>query len=141
MGSWGHQVFCDDCALDALAELCESQNLVGDIERMLDEALQYNDDYIEVDECEYGLVSAALVTVSLKGADWDLLDPTGSDGNPYEELVQTVEKLDLSALKDKAADVLRIVKKDDSELRELWEDSEYYSDWLNVIDSLAEKLA
>ena len=141
MGSWGHQVFCDDCALDALAELCESQNLVGDIERMLDEALQYNDDYIEVDACEYGLVSAALVTVSLKGADWDLLDPTGSYGNPYEELVQTVEKLDLSALKDKAADVLRIVKKDDSELRELWEDSEYYSDWLNVIDSLAEKLA
>lgn len=70
-----------------------------------------------------------------------MLDPTGSDGNPYEELVQTVEKLDLSALKDKAADVLRIVKKDDSELRELWEDSEYYSDWLNVIDSLAEKLA
>ena len=70
-----------------------------------------------------------------------MLDPTGSDGNPYEELVQTVEKLDLSALKDKAADVLRIVKKDDSELRELWEDSEYYSDWLNVIDSLAEKPA
>ena len=69
-----------------------------------------------------------------------MLDPTGSVGNPYEKLVQTVEKLDLSALKDKAADVLRIVKKDDSELRELWEDSEYYSDWLNVIDSLAEKL-
>ncbi len=140
MGTWGHQVFCDDCAWDALDELCESENLVEDIERMLGEALQCKDDYIEVDECEYGLVAAALVTVSLKGADWDLLDPTGSVGNPYEKLVQTVEKLDLSALKDKATDVLRIVKKDDSELRELWEDSEYYSDWLNVIDSLAEKL-
>ena len=140
MGSWGHQVFCDDCALDALGELCESENLVVDIERMLDEALQCRDDYIEVDECEYGLVAAALVTVSLKGADWDLLDPTGSDGNPYEQFVQTVEKLDLSSLKDKASEVLEIVKDDNSELKELWEETEYYSDWLNVIASLAEKL-
>ena len=141
MGSWGYQVFCDDLAMDALGELYESENLFGDIERMLDEALQYKDDYIEVDECEYGLVAAALVTISVKGADWSLLDPTCSDGNPYEKLVQTVEKTDLSALKDKAAEVLEIVKKEDSELRELWAESEeYYNDWLNVIDSLSQKL-
>lgn len=143
MGSWGYQVFCDDFAMDALEELCGSENLAEDIERMLDEALQYKDDYIELGECEYGLVAAALVTVSVKGADWNLLDTKDvlSTGDDYKEFIETVEKTDLSALKDKAAEVLEIVKKEDSECRELWEESEeYYNKWLNVVDSLAQKL-
>ncbi len=39
MGCWNYQIFCDDTSSDALDELVESESLITDLERFLDNAI------------------------------------------------------------------------------------------------------
>lgn len=148
MGCWDYRILCDDGALDAFDELEESKNLIGDIEGMLDDVIAKKDDF-EYDVCEYGLVAAALVAVSVGNADWGLLSdfPIETDeqlehyNKTYAPLLERVKGTDLSRLKEKAIDAFRIVKSSESELYGLWEENkEMFPKWKENIDKLIETL-
>lgn len=148
MGCWDYRILCDDGALDAFDELEESENLAKDIESMLDDVIAKRDS-LEYDVCEYGLVAAALVAVSVGNADWGQLSdfPLETDeqlehyNKTYAPLLDRVKSTDLSRLKEKAAEAFRIVKSGESELYELWEENEeMFPKWIENIDKLIETL-
>lgn len=76
MSAWGHRIFDDDVTLDALDELIESEDVLGDIKRFLTETVENSEDYLEYDTAAYGLAAASSVDAKLNGIDLGLL----SDG-------------------------------------------------------------
>lgn len=142
MGCWNYQIYCDDTALDALDELVDSENLAEDIERMLDDELACADEYLDFDICQYGISAAGLVAISVGNADISLLtDVIFGEDSEYTALINKVKKMDLSILREKAVKAFKLAQKEDSELRELWEENEeYYPKWLNNLEQLIQTL-
>lgn len=142
MGCWNYQILCDDGALDAMDELLESEEVSADIARFLKDAMECEDDYLEYDVCEYGLVAAALVDISVNGVNWDVLNDTPYDEDEeYFHFFQKVMELDLSSLKDDAIKVLDLAVQDVSELRELWEENEdMFPKWLANLETIKKRL-
>lgn len=137
MGAWGHGYFEDDAAFDFMAEIEESDNPKQVIDDALKIALE--GDYIETDEGNAVIVSAAYIDRQLNGTQF-------SDSDRDEPLdVDTFHSrhpdVDLSDLKDKAVQSLKRILTDDSELKELWEENEEdYSLWQQGIEQLIMRL-
>lgn len=142
MGCWNYQIFCDDTAMDALDELVNSENLLVDLEHFLDAAIALEEDYLEFDECQYGLVAASIVDSVLNGVDWSLLtDMIFDDDSDYALLLQKAKNNNLDVLRNKAITVIQLASKEDSELRELWEENvEIYPLWLQNLDTIKQRL-
>lgn len=142
MGCWNYQILCDDGALDAMDELLESEDILEDMARYLEEAMECENDYLEYDTCEYGLVAAALVDASVNGVNWDVLNETPyTEEEEYYHFIQKIMKMDLSSLKDSAIKVLELAVQDESELRELWEENEeMYPKWLANLETIKTRL-
>ena len=123
-------------------ELLESEEVSADIARFLKDAMECEDDYLEYDVCEYGLVAAALVDISVNGVNWDVLNDTPYDEDEeYFHFFQKFMELDLSSLKDDAIKVLDLVVQDVSELRELWEENEdMLPKWLANLEIIKKRL-
>lgn len=123
MGTWSHKIFDDDTTLDCLCELSESENIVNDMENFLRETLEYEDDYLDYDIGAYGLATACVIDAKLNGVEMELL----SEADDLEELISVLQKLeccDVSGMRQMAADAVRAVASENSELRELWEKNE-----------------
>lgn len=122
MGAWGSGILDDDTALDALEELKASSEIIADMEKYLDAAIEA--DYVEYEDAQYALASAAIVDGVINGTpywcgDEDLLDWTHSK-----------QCSDFLPLKSKAVKAIDAVLSDGSELRELWEENDaLYDAW------------
>jgi hypothetical protein len=130
MGSWGAKTFEDDDAVDWTYELDEAEDCLFLMET-LKAVTERGDDYLEVTEASRAL-GAAEVVAGLKGAaEPDLLDNVKQWINQHQ-----LESMDLVDLDLKA--VQRI--KRHSELKELWDESDFKEDWNAVILNLETRL-
>lgn len=126
MGCWGYQILCDDIALDALADLLESDEPEQTLSDFLDD---FFDKPAEYDTEQYALVAAAAVDASLHGLDLTLWDED-EENEDLAVLRELLERLELSSLRGKAAEALRLILSPDSELNQLWEkNDELYPEW------------
>ena len=133
MGACGHMVFDDDTAYDALADLKEAEDLLAEMERYLDEAVQA--DYVGYDEGQYALVSAAVLDSVINDT------PYRCDEDDYDEWINTLKTLDLTPIRQKAVEAVEAVLSDRSELNELWaENEELYSAWREDKAALQDRL-
>lgn len=122
MGAWNYGVFDDDTAYDALEDLMISQDIVKDMERYFDDVIASK--YIEYDDGQYAIVSAAIIDTILNGTE------QRCDDVEYIFWLESIKNLNVSPLKQKAVKALEAVLSDHSELKELWEDNEeLYSSW------------
>jgi hypothetical protein len=135
MGAWGTGPFDNDEAADFSAELDEADPT--DRANLIRAALQAAvdaDDYVDVDTAGRAVAAAALVAASRPG------------GTPIEvsygpEFLALDQPLDLpDDLADLARQALDRVRAEDSEWRELWDDSEDTDDALANLRSLQESL-
>lgn len=137
MGCWGYQILCDDIALDALADLLESAEPEQAISDFLDGIVEEPEEY---DAEQYALVAAACVDASLHGMELTFWD----EDEENEDLVTLRELLDgleLSGLRGKAAEALRLILSEHSELRQLWEENaDEYPAWQKNITDLYSRL-
>lgn len=141
MGCWSYQLLCDDVSLDVLEELAESQELVADLAGYLDEAIMSEDEYLEYDICQYALTAAAIVDAAINGIDWALLTEDGKEQAEFAEIIANAVEQDVSDLQDKAGKVIDLAMKEDSELRELWEENEeFYQSWLDNLEEIKNRL-
>lgn len=141
MGCWSYQLLCDDVSLDVLEELAESQELVADLAGYLDEAIMSEDEYLEYDICQYALAAAAIVDAALNGIDWALLTEDGKEQAEFAEIVANAVEQGVSDLQDKAGKAIDLAMKEDSELRELWEENEeFYQSWLDNLEEMKNRL-
>lgn len=130
MGAWGHGNFENDDALDWLAELQPDD---GDeaFAEVFDMVIEQKDDYIEAPEAAMALAAAEVLAALL--------------GRPPKTLPDEVT----AWLKDKKPPKRGLVKNAiravtyvlrESELRQLWEDTDHFADWQAEVEGLLHRL-
>lgn len=137
MGCWGYQILCDDIALDALADLLESDVPEQAISDFLDGLIEEPEEY---DAEQYALVAAAAVDASLHGMELAFWDED-EENEDLATLRELLDGLELSDLRGKAAEALRLILSEHSELRQLWEgNADEYPAWQKNITELYSRL-
>ena len=137
MGCWGYQILCDDIALDALADLLESDVPEQAISDFLDGMIEDPEEY---DAEQYALVAAATVDASLHGMELAFWDED-EENEDLATLRELLDGLELSDLRGKAAEALRLILSEHSELHQLWEENaDEYPAWQKNITDLYSRL-
>jgi hypothetical protein len=127
MGAWGLQSFENDDALDWLAELADSADL-----SVLKAALEFEEDYIEAPEACNAL-AAAEVVLALLGKP-----RVGLPKEAREWVAQN--PLDAKPLVNLAIHALTLVLGENSELKELREESDKLDLWQRDVHDLLSRL-
>lgn len=132
MGAWGAGSFENDDASDWIADFCEDPD-----EGLISEALSAvagmdADEYLEAPDCSVALAAAEIVA-ALKGSP---------DPQLPGEAGECVARLKSKAEPEMISLALRAVGrvKADSELKELWDESENPADWYSAVDGLEARL-
>ena len=132
MGAWGADSFENDDAADWIADFCDTPDQAVIVNTL--SAVVHLDarEYLEASDCSVG-IAAAEVVAALKGA-------------PNSNLLESTRTC-LSSLKFKAdpnliALALKTTEriKTNSELKELWDESENPEEWHQAIGNLEERL-
>lgn len=132
MGAWSASNFDNDDALDWLDDLCDSGD-ESSVRSALSTVAEWPaDEYLEAIDCCVALAAAEIVAAAL--------------GNPAADLPEETEDwLDRNAW-EPGAEEIRLAHavitriKVNSELKDLWEDSDSYDEWLAVIQDLESRL-
>ncbi|WP_336776987.1 DUF4259 domain-containing protein [Paenibacillus sp. MMO-58] len=135
MGAWGTGIFENDDVQDWKEELLESEGFVF-IEETLESVIE-EEDYIEVDIAS-NAIGAMEVLAALQGKPGEELKNESSYVEGLNEWIET-HKGHGKSLLPLAKKAIKKIKKD-SELKELWEESENYKDWLKIIKDLKKRL-
>jgi hypothetical protein len=130
MGAWGFKVFENDDALDWANELkgtADDTPLREAFSAVIDES-----DYLEAPPAAEALAAAEVVAAMRGDAVSELPDEA-------REYVSRVEFAVDDFLSQQARQAVEKVR-EDSELRELWEESEYFEQWSRTVEDLRRRL-
>ncbi|MFS2139839.1 DUF4259 domain-containing protein [Duganella sp. Dugasp56] len=136
MGTWAVDAFGNDYAQDWAEDLKETSNLDA-VENTLDVALEDNGDELEMPFAVEALVAIeVLARLQGKGGarteDSAAVDDWADARKPKARL-----RTDLA---EKAGRAIERILSERSELRELWEESEHYQEWLASVEDLRSRL-
>ncbi|WP_248924054.1 DUF4259 domain-containing protein [Paenibacillus hamazuiensis] len=130
MGAWGQGNFENDTVLDWIEELLESEDmdlLTESIETVLE------DSYLDADTACIAIGAAEVLAA--------LQNRPGKEIYDNDELENWINQH-----KGQGADLIEKVRMAlekilaESELRELWEESEHYQDWVSTIEELKNRV-
>lgn len=123
MGAWSHEPFGNDTSNDWAYGL-EGTSDLSHIEAALDNALGEEDEYLDASIAEEA-IGAIEVIAKLLGR--------GTQSDVYTEKVDawvsTIKQKPGPELINKARQVIALILSSDSELNELWQESDEYSMW------------
>ena len=129
MGAWSHGSFDNDDALDWVGELEEAEGTEPIAEAF--DAVLGADDYLEAPEASMGIAAAEVVAALLGKPAAKLPDEVASwvvgKEPPKPALVKKAQRV-----------IERILK--DSELKDLWADSEDSAKWQQEVEGLLRRL-
>ncbi len=131
MGAWDYGNFENDDLLDWLDDFVETEDPIGFITYAL-QALDEPTGYLDVDLCLEAL-AACEVIAALKGA------PSPELPESVQDWVQAHQFEEVQHLRASALRAIGQVTTE-SELKNLWEDSDDYSSWLAVQTDLQARL-
>jgi len=134
MGTWAIDALGNDGACDWAYDLDEYNDL-SLVEEALNKALAGGAEYLEsLDACE---ALAAIEVIARLQGNW-------GEKNAYSESIDVwVEKTKLvpsKALAEKAHTVIERILAEDSELKELWQESEEFDAWEASVKNLAGRI-
>ncbi|MYN45581.1 DUF4259 domain-containing protein [Pseudoduganella sp. FT93W] len=136
MGTWAVDAFGNDYAQDWAEDLAQVSNLDA-VENTLDVALQSDAAGLEAPYAIEALVAIeVLARLQGKGGE-QTEDSAAVDAWVAARKPKAKPRADLA---QKALQVLDKVVAPDSELRALWEDSEYYAEWSASVAGLRARL-
>ncbi len=139
MGTWAVGPFGNDFAQDWAQDLQESRDLYF-IEDTLNNVLQA--ETTEYLEAPFGAEAlAAVETWSRLQGKGGVKDEDSAAVDAWVADVQVKLSKPRADIADKAARALALVVSEASELRELWEDSEHYDEWLASVTDLQRRLS
>ena len=132
MGAWGADSFENDDASDWLADFCDSPDPAFILKALSTVADADAGEYLEAPDCSVG-IAAAEVVAALKSAPNTLLP---------DDAKNCVSNLAMRADPSLVAVALKAVEriKRNSELRDLWDESETPDDWYQALINLEERL-
>jgi hypothetical protein len=135
MGTWSTEHFGNDDASDWAYELERAEDLAP-LEEALDAVIDFEDEYLEAPEGVIG-VAAAAVIAALGGASVDDAGFTPA----VQAWIVRIGKRPEPALVAKAVQALDRITGEDSELCELWAESDDFAAWQASMTSLRAQLA
>lgn len=132
MGAWSHEPFGNDTANDWAYELEETKDM-SHIEGALDKVLEQGDEYLEAPDAEEA-VGAVEVLAKLLGRS------TQSDAytEKVDDWIKSINQKPNPALLQKAKQVIERILSENSELLELWQESEDLTQWHASMSMLLE---
>ena len=134
MGTWSHESFGNDTANDWAYELEDATDFVV-IEAALQVALDEGDEYLDADLAMEAIAAVEVIAKRLG---------EGTQSDVYTEKVdqwlETISEQPSDDLLSLAKRVLERIVADDSELKELWLESDEYELWLGNIQQLNDAL-
>ena len=134
MGTWSHESFGNDTANDWAYELEDATDFVV-IEAALQVALDEGDEYLDADLAMEAIAAVEVIAKRLG---------EGTQSDVYTEKVdqwlETISEQPRDDLLSLAKRVLERIVADDSELKELWLESDEYELWLGNIQQLKDAL-
>ncbi|CAG7652752.1 hypothetical protein PAESOLCIP111_06618 [Paenibacillus solanacearum] len=134
MGAWGHGFFENDDVLDWKAELLETSG-TDVIEEVLNEVLLQ--EYVEGDIAAQALGAAEIIAALNGKAGKEILEK-----NSYvSDLVEWIRSNEGKGKNLKGIAVKAVKKiRTESELRELWEETDEYKAWTEIVKDLENRL-
>jgi hypothetical protein len=134
MGAWGADTFDNDTACDWVYDLEECDDL-SFVKETLERFFESSDDYIDADIGSEAL-AACEVIARLRGN----FGVHNSYTESVDQWVESHSKLKTDGLLPMAQRVIDRVLTDDSELAELWGDSDSHDEWLAAVENLRSRL-
>ncbi len=133
MGAWGMKAFENDGAGDFFAELAHADG--GEMSILMESFDDLDNSYVEVDEGQRAIAAAAIILFQSGGSDDHLSDSERKwvVANPMPEAKAMVPAA-IAALEVIVSDG------DQSELYELWEESDDFEEWLGEVNGLKAEL-
>ena len=132
MGAWGADSFENDDAADWLGDFCDKPDKTFIVSALSQISEMSADDYLEASDCCAG-IAAAEIMAALKGSpNSNLSDEAKSC---VSQLKFTVDQ-NLTILAVNAMERIRT----NSELKELWDESESPDEWYDAMGNLIERL-
>lgn len=136
MGAWSHEPFGNDTACDWAYELEESEGYAV-IEDAFNQIIEMStEEYIDAD---IGCVAHAAAEVLAKSFGRGVEEEDTPEA--VEKWLEQNKNKTNPALIPKAIRALKLLTSESSELNELWQDSDYYTEWTSNIDELKEILS
>jgi hypothetical protein len=133
MGAWGFGSFDNDDAADFLADVTESGDL-SLIREVLDNVLT-STEYVEAPDASQAIAAAEILAFAIGRPT-----PAAQQEQALEQWISRLRPSVEPALVTQARDALVRILAPNSELRELWEDADEFSDWRATVDELARQL-
>lgn len=134
MGTWSHESFGNDTANDWAYELEDATDFVV-IEAALQVALDEGDEYLDADLAMEAIAAVEVIAKRLgKGTQSDVYT------EKVDQWLETISEQPNDGLLSLAKRVLERIVADDSELKELWLESDEYELWLGNIQQLKDAL-
>lgn len=132
MGAWGADSFDNDDASDWIADFCEAPDPTLIVKALSAVANVDASEYLEAPDCSVG-IAAAEVVAAVKGAP----NVTLSD-----EAKNCLSRLKIEAEPSLVALALKTIAriKTNSELKELWDESETPEAWYQAVSDLERRL-
>ena len=134
MGTWAVDSFGNDDACDWTYEL-EKVNDLSPVEEALNAVLNSGEEGVEASEATEAI--AAIEVIARLQGNW------GKRSAYSESLDNWVEANKIqpsTALAQKAHLAIDLILAENSELKELWQDSEEYTDWLAAVTELKNRI-
>lgn len=135
MGAWSHEPFGNDTACDWAFEL-DGQQDFSLVEKALRQAIESDDEYLDADIASEAVAAAEVLAKSRRA---------GTQSDSYTEAVDTwlaaltaPPPAELFKLATKALDR---VMSPQSELREMWEESDEFAQWEASMGALRSAVA
>jgi hypothetical protein len=130
MGTWSHEPFGNDTANDWAYELEDTTDF-SVIDATLQTALDEGQEDLDADLAMEAIAAIEVLAKSLgHGTQTDVYT------DKVDEWVDRISLKPSADLLQKAEQVLALVASDDSELKELWQESEEYELWANNLQQL-----
>lgn len=134
METWSHESFGNDTANDWAYELEDATDF-SVIEAALQVALDEGDEYLDADLAMEAIAAVEVIAKRLgKGTQSDVYT------EKVDQWLETISEQPSDDLLSLAKRVLERIVADDSELKELWLESDEYELWLGNIQQLKDAL-
>ncbi len=133
MGAWGTGSFDNDDAGDFLAEVTDSGDLAL-VREVLDNVLT-STEYVEAPDACQAIVAAEIVAAALGRAT--LAAQQQNDLSRWLASIRPKIDADLVA---QAREALTRILAENSELRELWEETDDFAEWRALVSELGQQL-
>ena len=134
MGAWGFRVFENDGAMDFAGGVADGGGVEA-IEEIFDRVLDVGGEYLEASDAEEALMAAEIVT-RIKGKP-------GAQATYFNEIDGWIAKTRpaaSAALADKAKRVVARILGENSEMVELWQESDEFDAWKADVNGLLGRL-